>query len=163
MTKTLTPLQRIERLHDRDIVDGAQYQTLRDMERASREDVRRVFYDLNVTATEFFAVHFDFLKCRTQRHWWEDAEFTWDYKPYGVPEVQVCLRCGTRKITVYTVTGRRNGSPRYLPPEGYSLGDLGRRLGQEDHRIIRRHIKLLETLVLLESDPSLVGLATATK
>ena len=147
-----TLLQRINGLRAEGVINEKQFKVLRAIDRETKEGIKTVAAGLELTVSDLLSTKSEFIACRSMRHYWEVAEFTWDYRPYGVPEVQRCERCSMVRIKVYTLDGRPNGT-RYIQPAGYSINGAGRRLTSGDFDIIRRFLMLADMVAKLESDP----------
>jgi hypothetical protein len=148
-----TLLQRVENLREQGHVDPEQYKVLRASARSARTGIYGLVSELNVTLSDLIGVKGDYIKCRALRHWWDDAEFNWTYRPMGEPEVMRCVRCEMIRIQVYGLNGKRNGNARYLPPDGYAFKGAGRTLTSADFDIVRRYLKLIEMVDAIEMSP----------
>jgi hypothetical protein len=157
---TPTLLKRIDQLKHNGTIDSNHHRILRTMERETRDAVRGLVSELEITLSDLLGMKGEYLKCRALRHWWDDATFTWDYRPMGLPEVQLCVRCTMQRIQIYGLNGKRNGHPRYIPPPGYAFTGAARKLTNSDTNILRRYMRLIDMVEAIEMDPSVIELET---
>jgi len=158
LARTPTLLQRVNQLKECGHIDPVQYKVLRATARSARTAIYGLVGELDITLADLIGVKANFIKCRALRHWWDDAEFNWDYRPMGEPEVMRCARCEMVRIQTYGLNGLRNAHPRYIPPEGYSFKGAGRALTSSDFDVVRRYLKLVDMVDAIEIDPSILQL-----
>lgn len=158
MARMPTLLQRIDTLKDNGNASPEQHKILRALARSARAGIYGLVAELDVTIGDLLGVEGDFIKCRSLRHWWDDAEFIWEYRPMGMPEVMCCARCGMYRIHVYGLNNKPNGKPRYVQPNGYAFKGAGRRLTSADFNLVRLYLKVFNMVEAIEADPAILKL-----